>query len=103
MCCSPAARWRPTISTASSSGIPPYCCRVERWPSARKGDRLAVGGFPGLFVLDTASGKMLGGSKAGPLQPLQSYGASRILCAAWNSAGTLVAGGWLNNVYRLGR
>ena len=63
-----------------------------------KGDRLAVGGYPGLFVLDAATGNILGGSKAAPLQyPLQTYAASRILCAAWNSDGTIVAGGWLNN------
>ncbi len=58
-----------------------------------------MGGFPGLFVLDAADGKILGGSKAAPLQPLVTYGASRIISAAWNSTGTLVAGGWLNNSY----
>ena len=102
MCCSPAARWRRTINSASSSG---NRRAAAGWALAvsPKGDRLAVGGYPGLFVLDAAGGKVLGGSKAGPLQPRQSYGASRIICAAWNSAGTLVAGGWMNNVHRLGR
>jgi len=65
-----------------------------------KGDRIAVGGFPGLFVLDAATGKILGGSKAAALvSPQQTYGASRILCVAWNSAGTIAAGGWFNNTY----
>jgi hypothetical protein len=61
-----------------------------------KGDRLAVAGYPGLLVLDTANGKVLGGPRVGPSAKGEFWGGNKVTCAAWNAAGTLVAGGWLN-------
>jgi hypothetical protein len=61
-----------------------------------KGDRLAVAGYPGLLVLDTNEGKVLAGFRAEPVKKPTSLGINRMLCAAWNDAGTHVAGGWLN-------
>jgi hypothetical protein len=61
-----------------------------------KGDRLAVAGYPGLLVLDTADGKVLGGHRAAPVDKGHTPAANRMLAAAWNDAGTLVAAGWLN-------
>ncbi|MGO8997756.1 MAG: WD40 repeat domain-containing protein [Polyangiaceae bacterium] len=58
-----------------------------------RGDRLAVGGFPGLLVLDTKNGAILGGYRADPPGHDQSLGSSRMIAAAWNDAGTVVAGG----------
>ena len=58
-----------------------------------RGDRVAVGGFPGLLVLDAASGKVLGGYRVTPLGPAQSFGSSRMVAAAWNDEGTRVAAG----------
>ena len=58
-----------------------------------RGDRLAVGGFPGLFVLDAANGRVLGGYRVDPPARDQSLGQSRMITAAWNDEGTIVAGG----------
>ena len=61
-----------------------------------KGDRIAVGGFPGLAVLDAATGKVLG-TNALPAPPDGvTYDASRIVSVAWNDAGDIAAGGWVN-------
>jgi hypothetical protein len=62
-----------------------------------KGDRVAVAGYPGLFVLDAADGRVLGGFKAPPDEKGHTFHAKRMIAAAWNDAGTLVAGGWANN------
>ncbi len=61
-----------------------------------KGDRLAVAGYPGLVVLDARDGKVLGGFRAAPIKKAETLGVNRMICAAWNDAGTLAAGGWLN-------
>jgi hypothetical protein len=61
-----------------------------------KGNRLAVAGYPGLLVLDTKDGKVLDGFRADPVKKPESLGVNRMICAAWNDAGLLVAGGWLN-------
>jgi hypothetical protein len=61
-----------------------------------KGDRLAVAGYPGLLVLDAKDGKVLAGFRADPVQKPVSLGVNRMIGAAWNDAGTLVAAGWLN-------
>jgi hypothetical protein len=61
-----------------------------------KGDRLAVAGYPGLLVLDTKDGKVLGGFRADPVKKPESLAVNRMVCAAWNDAGTFAAGGWLN-------
>jgi hypothetical protein len=61
-----------------------------------KGDRLAVAGYPGLLVLDTKDGKVLGGFRAEPVTKPTSLAVDRMVCCAWNDAGTRAAGGWLN-------
>jgi WD40 repeat protein len=62
-----------------------------------KGDRLAVAGYPGLAVLDAASGKVLGATKAEPIVgALPIWTANEMVAVAWNSAGSLVAGAWRN-------
>jgi hypothetical protein len=61
-----------------------------------KGDRLAVAGYPGLLVLDAKDGKVLGGFRAEPVKRSVSLGVNRMVCVAWNDAGTLAGGGWLN-------
>jgi outer membrane protein assembly factor BamB len=58
-----------------------------------RGDRLAVGGFPGLLVLDAANGRVLGAHRADPPAPDKSLGSSRMITAAWNDAGTIIAAG----------
>jgi hypothetical protein len=57
-----------------------------------KGDRLAVAGYPGVLVLETAGGKILDGHKlpAFPNTGNNNLGAS----VAWNDAGTFVAAGF---------
>jgi outer membrane protein assembly factor BamB len=61
-----------------------------------KGDRLAVAGYPGLLVLDSKDGKVLGGFRADPVKKSVSLGINRMIALAWNDAGTLAGGGWLN-------
>ena len=61
-----------------------------------KGDRLAVAGYPGLLVLDCKDGKVIGGHRTAPVEKGHTIHANRMVGLAWNSAGTLVAGGWLN-------
>jgi hypothetical protein len=61
-----------------------------------KGDRLAVAGYPGLLVLDAKDGKVLDGFRADPVKKPESLGVNRMICVAWNDAGTFAAGGWLN-------
>jgi hypothetical protein len=58
-----------------------------------RGDRLAVGGFPGLLVLDTANGKVLGGYREDPPRRGESHGSSGMVACAWSPDGTVVAGG----------
>jgi WD40 repeat protein len=62
------------------------------------GQRVAIGGFPGITILDAASGKTLGTykteSRAGSLPtPL----GNQIVSLAWNDKSTLLAGGWQNS------
>jgi hypothetical protein len=61
-----------------------------------KGDRIAVGGFPGLAVLDAATGKVIGQVNAPAPPDKTGYRASRIASVAFNDAGDLAAGGWIN-------
>ncbi len=61
-----------------------------------KGDRIAVAGYPGLLVLDAKDGKVLGGFRAEPVKKATSFAVNRMISVAWNDAGTLVVGGWLN-------
>jgi hypothetical protein len=61
-----------------------------------KGDRLAVAGYPGLLVLDAKDGKVLGGFRAEPVKRAVSLSVNRMIGVAWNDAGTLAGGGWLN-------
>ncbi len=56
-----------------------------------RGDRLAVGGFPGLFVMDAGNGAVLGGYQVGLPGPEQSLGSSRMIAAAWSDDGAMVA------------
>ena len=58
-----------------------------------RGDRLAVGGFPGLLVLDAVSGRVVGSRLADPPAPGKTLGSSRLIAAAWNDEGTIVAAG----------
>ena len=62
-----------------------------------RGDRLAVGGFPGLLVLEATSGKVLGGYRVEPPTDDQSLGNSGMVAAAWNDDGTIVAGGGISD------
>jgi len=39
---------------------------------------------------------VLGGFRADPVKNPESLGVNRMICAAWNDAGTLAASGWLN-------
>jgi hypothetical protein len=59
-----------------------------------KGDRIAVCGYPGLLVLDAKDGKILGGHRAKPYEKGEVPPANKMLAAAWNDKGTLVAAGW---------
>ncbi len=59
-----------------------------------KGDRVAVAGYPGLLVLDARDGKVLGGYRAAPYAKGEVPPADKMLAAAWNDKGTLVAAGW---------
>ncbi|HVS39187.1 MAG TPA: hypothetical protein VMS17_26755, partial [Gemmataceae bacterium] len=59
-----------------------------------KGDRIAVAGYPGLLVLDAKDGHVLGGHKAAPYEKGDVPPANKMLAAAWNDKGTLVAAGW---------
>ena len=59
-----------------------------------KGDRVAVAGYPGLLVLDAKDGHVLGGHKAAPYEKGEVPPADKMLAAAWNDKGTLVAAGW---------
>ena len=59
-----------------------------------KGDRVAVAGYPGLLVLDAKDGRVLGGHKAAPYEKGDVPPANKMLAAAWNDKGTLVAAGW---------
>jgi hypothetical protein len=61
-----------------------------------RGDRLAVAGYPGLLILEAKDGTVLGGFRAAPVTKPESLGVNRMICVAWNDAGSLVAGGWLN-------
>ncbi len=58
------------------------------------GDRIAVAGYPGLLVLDAKDGRVLGGHKAAPYEKGEVPPANKMLAAAWNDKGTLVAAGW---------
>lgn len=60
-----------------------------------RGDRVAVAGYPGLQVLDAASGKVLGGYRA----PALPWAVSRPLMTrlAWSDNGQVVAAGWADN------
>jgi hypothetical protein len=62
-----------------------------------KGDRVAVAGYPGLLVLDAASGKVLGGHRTTPVAGPPFPPANCMVGVAWNDAGTLAAAGWGNN------
>jgi hypothetical protein len=59
-----------------------------------KGDRIAVAGYPGLLVLDAKDGKVVGGFRAKPLEKGPFPPPNKMLAAAWNDKGTLVAAGW---------
>ena len=59
-----------------------------------KGDRIAVAGYPGLLVLDAKDGHVIGGHKATPYEKGDVPPANKMLAAAWNDKGTLVAAGW---------
>ncbi len=59
-----------------------------------EGDRIAVAGYPGLLVLDAKDGKVLGGHRAKPYEKGEVPPANKMLAAAWNDKGTLVAAGW---------
>jgi len=59
-----------------------------------KGDRVAVAGYPGLLVLDAKDGHIIGGHKAVPYDKGEVPPADKMLAAAWNDKGTLVAAGW---------
>ena len=59
-----------------------------------KGGRIAVAGYPGLLVLDAKDGKILGGNRAKPYEKGEVPPANKMLAAAWNDKGTLVAAGW---------
>ena len=59
-----------------------------------KGDRIAVAGYPGLLVLDAKDGHVVGGHKAAPYEKGDVPLANKMLSAAWNDKGTLVAAGW---------
>ncbi len=59
-----------------------------------KGDRIAVAGYPGLLVLDANDGHVIGGHKAAPYEKGEVPPADKMLAAAWNDKGTLVAAGW---------
>ena len=59
-----------------------------------KGDRVAVAGYPGLLVLDARDGHVIGGHKAAPYEAGEVPPANKMLAAAWNDKGTLVAAGW---------
>jgi outer membrane protein assembly factor BamB len=61
-----------------------------------KGDRLAVAGYPGLSILDTADGKLVGSFRTPPVEKGWFF-ANRLISVAWNSAGTIVAAGWVNS------
>ncbi len=61
-----------------------------------KGDRLAVAGYPGLLILDAKDGKVLGGFRTEPVKRAESLAVNRMICVAWNDAGTHAASGWLN-------
>jgi WD40 repeat protein len=62
------------------------------------GRRVAIGGFPGITILDAGSGMVLGSykteSRAGSLPT--SLG-NQIISLAWNDKSTLLAGGWQNS------
>jgi hypothetical protein len=63
-----------------------------------RGDRLAIAGYPGVVVIDTATGQVLDGYRAAPkVTGSQTHHANQIISVAWNDAGTLVAAGWSNN------
>ncbi|MBI4023547.1 MAG: hypothetical protein HY360_01110 [Verrucomicrobia bacterium] len=65
-----------------------------------KGDRIAVAGYPGLLVLDAASGKGLDGYRAAPKAIGNGVLINRIVNIAWNSDGSKVAGGWVQNIHK---
>lgn len=60
-----------------------------------RGDRVAVAGYPGILVLDTKDGKVLGGYRAAPVP--SSYSRPLMSRPAWNDGGTLVVAGWADN------
>jgi hypothetical protein len=62
-----------------------------------RGDRIAVAGYPGLFVLDAADGRMVRGHATPPDEKGHTFFANRMIAVAWNDAGTLVAAGWAIN------
>ena len=71
-----------------------------------RGDRLAAGGYPGMVVLDTRTGQILGSfspkAQGHVDAPMGSFGwngwPNRILSVAWNTSGTLVAAGFENHI-----
>ena len=62
-----------------------------------KGDRLAVGGYPGMAVLNAADGTVLGAFKEATTQMQDGENtftvSSLVVSLAWNDAGAIVAGG----------
>jgi hypothetical protein len=62
-----------------------------------RGDRIAVGGFPGLLVLDAANGRIVSGYRAPALARDQSFGLSRIVATVWSADGAMVAGGGVSD------
>ena len=62
-----------------------------------RGDRIAVSGFPGVVMLDAATGGILG-SVGGPRFASSHVLLSQTLTSVtWNDAGTLAAAGWNGN------
>jgi len=64
-----------------------------------KGDRLAVAGYPGIVVLDAATGKVLGSHTITSKKIWAPWLANYVRSVAWNSAGTKLAGGWCVNAH----
>jgi hypothetical protein len=59
------------------------------------GTKVAVAGYPGLLLLDAATGKAIGGYQAPPEAHEHSFEAPVMISVAWNGAGNRVAGGWI--------
>jgi hypothetical protein len=62
-----------------------------------RGNRIAISGYPGLLVLDVASGKVLGGYHA-PAVAVAAAGKRPLMTGiAWSDDSQLVAAGWADN------